>query len=177
MSTPTSDGRVKELLEEIVARTFGSDVIRRMALEALRVLQDPHCPHGIDLDCARCGVCGEGERGAHSSPMADVAAERERQKAVEGWTPEHDDQHTGGQLAKAAACYAQCAGIGIATAAGLETHYEFVAEYSRAGCPSPLWPWAAMWWKPRTPRRDLVRAAALIVAEIERLDRETQRGD
>jgi hypothetical protein len=33
------------------------------------------------------------------------------------------------------------------------------------------WPWDLKWWKPTTPRRDLVKAAALIVAEIERLDR------
>jgi len=30
--------------------------------------------------------------------------------------------------------------------------------------------WAREWWKPKDRRRDLIRAAALIVAEIERLD-------
>lgn len=40
------------------------------------------------------------------SAIDDVAAERERQKAVEGWTPEHDDKHNAGQLGLAAACYA-----------------------------------------------------------------------
>ena len=34
-----------------------------------------------------------------------------------------------------------------------------------------LWPWAAEWWKPKDCRRNLVRAGALILAEIERLDR------
>jgi hypothetical protein len=34
-----------------------------------------------------------------------------------------------------------------------------------------LWPWHDDWWKPKDRRRDLIRAAALIVAEIERLDR------
>jgi hypothetical protein len=36
-----------------------------------------------------------------------------------------------------------------------------------------LWPskWAEHWFKPKDPRRDLVRAAALCIAEIERLDR------
>lgn len=33
------------------------------------------------------------------------------------------------------------------------------------------WPWSREWWKPKNPRRDLVKAGALIVAEIERLDR------
>ncbi|MEB3421767.1 hypothetical protein VK682_24660 [Salipiger manganoxidans] len=38
-----------------------------------------------------------------------------------------------------------------------------------------LWPWDRKWWKPTTPRRDLVKAGALIVAEIERLDRAALR--
>ena len=38
--------------------------------------------------------------------LRDVAAERERQKSVEGWTPEHDDQYTNAELPRAAACYA-----------------------------------------------------------------------
>lgn len=33
------------------------------------------------------------------------------------------------------------------------------------------WPWGSSWWKPKDPRRDLVRAGALILAEIERIDR------
>lgn len=35
------------------------------------------------------------------------------------------------------------------------------------------WPlsWAKSWLKPKDRRRDLIRAAALIIAEIERLDR------
>lgn len=37
----------------------------------------------------------------------------------------------------------------------------------------PMWPraWDLERWKPKDRRRDLIRAAALIVAEIERLDR------
>lgn len=39
--------------------------------------------------------------------------------------------------------------------------------------PGYNWPrsWSRAWWKPKNPRRDLVRAAALLIAEIERLDR------
>jgi hypothetical protein len=37
--------------------------------------------------------------------------------------------------------------------------------------PPAMWPWDALYWKPREPRCDLVKAAALILAEIERLDR------
>lgn len=35
-----------------------------------------------------------------------IAAERERQVTQEGWTPEHDKQHDHGELAMAAVCYA-----------------------------------------------------------------------
>lgn len=36
-----------------------------------------------------------------------------------------------------------------------------------------LWPhsWASCWFKPTNRRRDLVKAAALLIAEIDRLDR------
>lgn len=37
-------------------------------------------------------------------------------------------------------------------------------------CPS-FWPFETSWWKPKNTRSDLIRAAALIVAEIERFDR------
>lgn len=103
--------------------------------------------------------------------LLDVIAERERQQAAEGWSTAHDDEHNDGSLAKAAACYALCAGVGTASARGLETHHAFVSEYQMAGVPLPVWPWEMNAWKPKNPRRDLVRSAALILAEIERLDR------
>lgn len=90
-----------------------------------------------------------------SEPVAwrDVKAERQRQVSVEGWTPEHDDEHTEAEMALAASCYA-------ATAGG----------YAKGQMP-PHWPWAREWWKPTYGRRDLIKAGALILAEIERLDR------
>jgi hypothetical protein len=94
----------------------------------------------------------------------DIAAERQRQKDVEGWSPEHDDAHTGGELLRAAICYAQHP----------ITHPMALRQLG-PGKPCDMWPWEASWWKPKNPRRDLVRAAALIVAEIERLDRATDQ--
>lgn len=91
---------------------------------------------------------------AGMSVIEEIAAERGRQIEVEGWTPEHDDEHACGEMAYAAACYC-------------------IATVDRSGPPA-CWPWAASWWKPKSRRRDLIRAAALIVAEIERLDRTTQ---
>ena len=88
--------------------------------------------------------------------VGEIAAERERQTSAEGWTTAHDDGHAGGDLAAAAACYA-LSGAGL-TVTG-------------RGATPVAWPWDRSWWKPKDPRRDLIRAAALIVAEIERLDR------
>lgn len=88
----------------------------------------------------------------------DVQAERRRQITAEGWTPEHDDKHNGGELADAAACYALWAG-GI-----------------NPGNWREFWPWAPEWLKHSEPRRMLVKAGALILAEIERLDRAAERG-
>ncbi|MDI9716407.1 hypothetical protein [Pseudomonas aeruginosa] len=88
----------------------------------------------------------------------DVQAERRRQVENEGWTPEHDDEHSHGQMARAAACYAL---------AGSSAPNDGTA----ALLVSLAWPWDEQWWKPTSARRDLVKACALGLAEIERLDR------
>lgn len=94
------------------------------------------------------------------SALDDIAAERRRQVEEEGWTTEHDDQHDRGELARAAACYA----------AGHTFDHDVYPAFQTT-VNMTAWPWSRDWWKPTTPRRNLVKAAALIVAEIERLDR------
>ena len=91
----------------------------------------------------------------------DVLAERQRQVEGEGWTPEHDDQHSAGELAEAASSYSHLAA------------YQCVFLFDCSNFPAPcIWPWEKDVWKPgETPRRSLVKAGALILAEIERLDR------
>ncbi|MBX6335206.1 hypothetical protein ISD63_01005 [Pseudomonas aeruginosa] len=87
-----------------------------------------------------------------SVPQAwlDVLAERRRQITAEGWTPEHDDLYCAAELPRAAAAY-------ILSGANDEA--------------PAIWPFLAKWWKPRDARANYVRAGALILAEIERLDR------
>jgi hypothetical protein len=92
-------------------------------------------------------------REALTDAARDVLGERRRQVTAEGWTAEHDDQYLGRELAGSAACY--CLGA-------LGLNYEAFENF---------WPWDEKWWKPTNARRDLVKAAALILAEIERLDR------
>ena len=95
-----------------------------------------------------------------STALMDVMRERTRQINEEGWTPAHDDTHSFGELARAASCYAWIA-----------SQSNSLREVFTS--PPPIWPaeWSAEWWKPTDRRRDLVKAAALILAEIERLDR------
>jgi hypothetical protein len=85
-----------------------------------------------------------------------IADERQRQLNVEGWTPEHDDEHDCDQLAIAAALYALP-----------ETE-----RANRKGIASPSgWPWEDEYWKPTPDDRikELVKAGALVAAEIDRL--------
>lgn len=99
----------------------------------------------------------------------DVIDERRRQISVEGWTPQHDDAHDKGEMAGAAACYVMQAVVDDIGRRDLQTT---ILRTIRE-----LWPWSAHWWKPTSRRRDLVKAAALIIAEIERLDRAARQTD
>lgn len=85
-----------------------------------------------------------------------VGNERARQIEDEDFDADHDDyENVYEELASAAACYAM------------------PQEY-RKGMP---WPWDKKWWKP-TPNdriRELVKAGALIVAEIDRLKRKAEK--
>lgn len=94
------------------------------------------------------------EARAFNPAILDVIAERQRQQSVEGWTPEHDDEHSNGEMALAASSYA------------LYAHKSPIAPAFPYN-----WPWEPKRFKQQGARRDLVKAAALILAEIERIDR------
>ena len=96
-----------------------------------------------------------------SKAIEDVIAERQRQIKVEGWTAEHDDEHDPGELAAAGAAYA----INAAD----QLHPQSQGDGGNE--PPSCWPWGRKWWKPKTARRDLIRAAALAIAEVEKMDR------
>lgn len=114
-----------------------------------------------------------------SKAIDDVIAERKRQQDEEGWSADHDDDHKDGSLSIAAACYAL-------------NHEPTVMVLNMEACDldGPLeglgyeidnmledaegWPWNSHWDKrdKHDLRRSMVIAAALLVADIERLDRE-----
>lgn len=110
-----------------------------------------------------------------SKALEDISAERQRQVTQEGWTPEHDDGHGQGEMARAAACYAY-----LGTLADNEIGFHRDALYGivrgAISIVSIMWPWSPQWLKTKGDnRRMLVKAGALIVAEIERMDREGER--
>ena len=115
----------------------------------------------------------------HESVTSEIARERERQIEAEGWTREHDGQHTKHEIAKAAACYAYAAALPDDMREILLslTPADVMHRWRELPTIGRMWPWNWEWWKPKSRRRDLVRAAALIVAEIERLDRIAQRSE
>lgn len=80
-----------------------------------------------------------------------IASERQRQIDTEGWTIEHDNTHTKGELAQAAMVYAMPFKL-----------RPFLQ-------PTKLWPWNLKWWKPGERINELTKAGALIAAEIDRL--------
>lgn len=132
------------------------DAVRRAAMNAaIWVTASPHEWEWTKSDqvaMARFCIAGLREGG-----VGLIAAERERQQSVEGWTPGHDDAHSRMEMVDAAVCYLRFGNIGM------------------QGYPPHAWPWEASWWKPADPIRNLVKAGALIAAEIDRLQRAAAR--
>ncbi|MBW2672480.1 MAG: hypothetical protein JRD89_03570 [Deltaproteobacteria bacterium] len=111
-----------------------------------------------------------------------IASERQRQLDKLNWTAEHDDGHADGALALAAVCYASPVRLYV------------VNEYARGRMYQDPWPWPGEYCDKRfytahatahssnvPPNPDsftkaervdlLVKAGALIAAEIDRLER------
>lgn len=95
-----------------------------------------------------------------------VLSERIRQIQLEGFTPERDDEvRKGGQLSAAGACYALAvhqramalATTGVASVKPQAAH--------------PCWPFHPLGWKPASMRRNSVKGAALLLADLARIIR------
>jgi hypothetical protein len=94
-----------------------------------------------------------------------IEDERLRQIEGEGFSDERDDRYIAGELVGAAICYALVTKPGNADRTGLDC-------YSSRLCGQ--WPidWDRANWKPTPDRiRNLVKAGALLAAEIDRLQR------
>jgi hypothetical protein len=91
------------------------------------------------------------------TPRQEIELERRRQIQVEGWSAEHDAEHSHCELTEAAIAYYLSGTSGVLL---------------NPSTKAPVnWPWDPTWWKPHGKRRDLVRAGALILAERDRMRR------
>ena len=149
----------EEALERLRQRAPATDAyaasLRAEGVEVLR--QHP----AIQL-CSLTHVCDEvvaqlrSQSAASPAPLSaaitDIIAERHRQQSAEGWTQEHDDTHDKAEMVLAAISY--------------------LMAVVNPNASQGWWPWDIRSWKPSSGRRDLVKAGALIAAEIERIDRQ-----
>ena len=112
-----------------------------------------------------------------ASALGDIAAERDKQRRVLGFGNDRDDQYTMGQLASGAAMYAYASTLPQA-----ERNFTNTARTDQDGGTITINLLRHLWpnnWKPPTwhdRRHQLVKAGAMIVAEIERIDRLATKG-
>jgi hypothetical protein len=100
----------------------------------------------------------EGVSGASRAAL-DTLGERARQRRLEGYDDLHDDAHDDFSLLKAALAY------------GEDALLQGTTGHSFTETAPPSWPWDEGDWKPKNLRRMLVIMGALVIAEMERLDR------
>lgn len=146
----------KEQFQELAIR-IGFDIYKedgefffeetRMAYELFQAMKSQSTPEGFVFN--------------------DVFAERKRQIDKEHYSHEHDDEYDQNELIRAASSY-----LSHVIGRGWVFKETCPETYQDEEAPD-LWPWDLDFWKPKNPRRDLVRAAALIIAEIEKIDRST----
>lgn len=98
---------------------------------------------------------------SRQSGAALIARERSRQIAEEGYTPEFDRAYEGLQLTWAALAYVENA---------IQHVLEPKSGWLNETDPVPAyWPWSVETWKPNGYIDDLVRAGALLAAELDRI--------
>jgi hypothetical protein len=113
----------------------------------------------------------------------EISAARARQIA-KGYDAAHDDGHTGGEIAQGAAALAlaACGGASVPTGDRRRRRVDPIRpqmgwewiERRVAVSPSAIWPWPNG-LSVTSPRDALINSAAMIVAELERLDRVSSR--
>ena len=119
---------------------------------------EPETPLG-EPSAPEAGLEGWSYYGTRCPAAVDVLKERVRQVEEEGHDVERDDACTDYQLPRAAVCYA-------IKSSGLPPHRATL-----------YWPFNPAAFKPSNHRANLVKAAALLLAEIERLDRAESAAD
>jgi hypothetical protein len=109
-----------------------------------------HRAKRLPLEAAKAAL--RAQKSVSTTVGLEIVNERMRQVEAKGYAPDQDNLYIQRELLDGARAYL------------------LSADHDRdAG--SFVWPWPMEHFKPGAPRRDLIKAAALIVAEIERLDR------
>ncbi len=93
---------------------------------------------------------------AAAAAIGLITIERVRQVVAKGYTPAGDTVYRSGELLDAARAY-------CASAAAWPT------EIGQWEAGKDRWPWNPVFFEPESPQPDLIRAGALVCAEIERL--------
>lgn len=116
------------------------------SLLEVETIRDHDEAHGLPPDLVVSLMRLRAADPASVTAVARVVAERRRQIEGEGFTTQHDDSLSLGDMALAAACYAEN------------------SAHPREFRPGQ-WLWDSDWWKPSTPERDRCKAMALLIAE------------
>ena len=168
--TPMSEERLEVLehdghLASVEALTTTSATLGHELQEAcreIRRLQELVDELGDERDAAQTMLYEFGTGGAFL-----IACERKRQEDIEEWSPEHDDAHSNGELAQAAAVYATTDDTNVVH------RLRNLADAGWPFEPEAFKPFEIEWHDiPAVDRvRCLVKAGALIAAEIDRFIR------
>ena len=148
--------RLQDLRNQVIAAGLPDDAPLYLALHAATATAEAWMHPDTLSEAARehLGWIKAELRAFQEGALGLIEAERRRQIEQLGYSHARDDGYTCGQLAEAAACYALAGG-------GMPVE---LAEQH--------WPWEPQTFNPGTTRlRALVKSAALIVAELERVQR------
>ncbi|MDT9799911.1 MULTISPECIES: hypothetical protein [Klebsiella] len=142
-----TDRQLEALIRQSLA-TMDSEPVAYIDKQWMLVYYVPPMSLGLKIGD---NLYRQGQPARDSCAIADIIAERQRQQSVEGFSTEQDDTYVGCQLAAAAICYIE----------PMEAMSYWPAD------------WHDDSFKPTNERRNLVKAGALIIAEIERIDRKS----
>ena len=150
------------------ARVTGSDLVQA-ASAMVAVTHFSGCIDGSTVEAR--DYLGRALTAFRGTGAALISAERQRQIEMEGYEAYHDDSHDGGELADAATCYANVASVQSRGAGMAEIREMIVNDWGEVN-----WPWHDASFKPvDNPIANLVKAGALIAAEIDRLQRKQKQ--
>lgn len=173
----------KQQVNYLFERAYKAEAERDEALAHRQGIDRKELENALDVECGKSGsglpvdepfytitlseiIAALGSLGITSQALTDIHAERRRQVEQKGWTPEHDDEHASDEIAALACFYAMPPAARDWDASSTGYGQTLGAAILPDG-------WAV---KVGDRRRELVKAGALIVAEIQRLDRTENKG-